>query len=301
MIGRVPETLADRAIVVNLTRKLTTDKVQPLAGYDPVEIRRMCLRWAQDNRENVRNEPRNDIEGISDRASDTFDTLIAIAGMASQEWETKLHQAALHLYSYANTEPEGASLLLDLMSVFMQRPSKRVFSRELPRILKSSTGWAVYDASSRENLTELGIARVLRRYGIKPITVRIDDEVGKGYKWEQFERAMMHYVSKPEMRAKLEDLRQMTELALQAKEEKEAKQKLQQEKQQLQDEQDQKAKEEAFGRREAKLAQEEAKVILQLAKLMAKEQKDKQPARSRPPQEQNQPETAQETVTKVTM
>jgi hypothetical protein len=223
MIGNVPETLADRSIVINMVRKLTSEKCAPLAEFNPKPLQRKCARWAADNSNNVRLSPRQELCMVSDRASDTYEPLMVLASMAGGGWRERLAAAAEKLCAHDNTEAEAASLLLDTMAVFIVMGAKRIFSRDLANQLKGKNGWAVYDITSRQQVNELAVARILRRYAIKPGTVRIGDQVGKGYKWEQFTAALQHYVSKPELARKLAELKEMNELAMQAKKEREEK------------------------------------------------------------------------------
>jgi len=58
MIGKVPETLADRSIVVNMQRKLTAEKCAPLADFNPALIVQKCARWSLDEEQKVADWPR---------------------------------------------------------------------------------------------------------------------------------------------------------------------------------------------------------------------------------------------------
>jgi hypothetical protein len=227
MIGKVPETLADRSIVVNMQRKLTAEKCAPLAEFDPEVIVRKCARWAMDLEEDVADWPRLGNEKLNDRASDTYEPLFVIGAMAGNPWEAKIRNAAEVLCAFENTEPDAASLILDIMGVFITTEAKRVFSKDLAEALKGKSGWVTYDVTSREAITELGIAQKLRRYNIRPTTVRIGPKVSKGYKWEQFLGALEHYVPKEEVRLKLAELREMNNLAKEAEAEQNAQKELQ--------------------------------------------------------------------------
>lgn len=221
MIGKVPETLGDRSIIVNMERKLIAEKCAPLAEFDPAQIRRQCQRWANDHEQQVAQWPRQVLQNVSDRASDTYEPLLVIAQLAGQRWHGEIVEAATKLCSYENTEPEAASLLLDIMAVFIFRQTQRLFTRDLVVSLKGKSGWMAYDVTSRYQVSELSIAKVLRNYGIRPTTVRMGPDVSRGYKWEQFREALEHYVPKKEVQSKLAELKEMNALALEAKLEKE--------------------------------------------------------------------------------
>jgi len=223
MIGNVPETLADRSIVINMVRKLVSEECAPLSEFNPEPIQRKCARWALDNTKAVHDYPRQELRMVSDRASDTYEPLMVLARLAGGDWPDQLTKAATKLCSHENTEAESASLLLDTMAVFIVMGAKRILSRTLAAQLKGKSGWAVYDITSRQEVSELGVARILRRYGIKPVNVRVGEEVSKGYKWEQFTGALERYVPKSDIAAKINDLKQMHELAMEAKRDADAK------------------------------------------------------------------------------
>ena len=51
-IGKVPDTVADRSITIELKRKLTSEKVRPLRSKDGAELNilaRKIVRWVNDN------------------------------------------------------------------------------------------------------------------------------------------------------------------------------------------------------------------------------------------------------------
>ncbi len=252
MIGNVPETLADRSIVINMVRKLVSEECAPLSEFNPKPIQRKCARWAMDNTKAVQDYPRQDLRMVSDRASDTYEPLMVLARLAGGDWPDRLTKAATRLCSHENTDAESASLLLDTLAVFIVMNAKRIFSRTLAAQLKGKSGWAVYDITSRQEVSELSVARVLRRYGIKPVAVRVGNEVAKGYKWEQLTGALEHYVLKSDVAAKINDLKQMLELAMDAKKDADGK-RAAEEAARAQEEAAEKAAEEAEDKAEAEL------------------------------------------------
>jgi hypothetical protein len=86
-------------------------------------------------------------------------------------------------------------------------------SKNLADALRGKSGWVTFDVESREAVSELSIAKTLRRYHIRPGTVRIGAEVGKGYKWEDVLGALEHYVAKSEIGRKITELKEMSNLA----------------------------------------------------------------------------------------
>ena len=202
-----------------MERKLTSERCVSLADLEAAEIKARCVRWAQDNAVAIENWPRMAIETLNDRAGDTFEPLLVIGAVAGGGWLESLSEAAVKLCSYANTEPEAASLLLDIMSVFVIREAKRVFSRDLAAALRGKAGWVALYIHTRGRFDEVTVAQTLRRYHIRPTTVRIGPEVSKGYKWEEILGALERYTPKEEIRRRMDELKGMNELALQAQQE----------------------------------------------------------------------------------
>ncbi|HZQ45756.1 MAG TPA: DUF3631 domain-containing protein [Verrucomicrobiae bacterium] len=206
LIGEVPDTIADRSIVVRMARKLTSETCAPLTELNTAEIRSKCARFALDAKESLARGEAIRGEGLHDRAADTFDPLYAIARLAGGDWERKLHAAALFLTSTARTENGGVQLLLDIASIFMQCGRERVFIWELAAMLREGHGGMKTLALKDSAIDERGIARILRSYGIRPKTLRIGKEVNKGYEAGDLREALTRYVPGKEVAEHLKEL-----------------------------------------------------------------------------------------------
>ena len=212
LIGEVPDTIADRSIVVKMSRKLTSEVCAPLTELDTSEIRSKCARFALDAGDSLARCDAIRGEGLNDRAADTFDPLYAIARLAGNDWETRLHAAALHLTSAARTENTGVELLLDIASIFMQCGREKVFSRELVATLREGRGGMRSLALRDSAIEEHGIARILRSYGIRPKILRIGKEVNRGYEAGSLRDALTRYVPGNEVEERLKELEHRDEL-----------------------------------------------------------------------------------------
>ncbi len=130
LIGAVADTIADRSIVVRMTRKMTKEVCAPLTELNTAEIRSKCARFALDAAETLRRAGKIRGEGLNDRAADTFEPLYVIARLAGVDWEGKLHQAALGLSNAAQSDSASVELLLDILSIFLQSSGDKIFSRD---------------------------------------------------------------------------------------------------------------------------------------------------------------------------
>lgn len=216
LIGEVPDTIADRSIVVKMARKLTSETCAPLTELDTAEIRSKCARFALDAREALARCDAIRGEGLNDRAADTFDPLYAIARLAGNDWERKLHGAALSLTSAARTENTGVELLLDIASIFMQCGREKVFSWELVATLREGRSGMKSLALRDSAIEEHGIAKILRSYGIRPKTFRIGKVVNRGYEAGSLREALTRYVPSKEVAERLKELELRAELRREA-------------------------------------------------------------------------------------
>ena len=215
MIGQVPDTIADRSIVVKMARKLTTETCAPLAALDTAHIRARCARFALDARDAIEQHPKMSGDGLNDRATDTFDPLFVIARLAGDEWEQKLRAAALGLCSAVDVESSGSGLILDIVDLFVECGTEKLFSRDIVTRLRD--GGMKSQTLQYSSLNEHQIARVLRPYGVKPSAMRMGKEVRNGYMASDFREAMKRYVSGEDIQKHVEELRRRCDLKIEAR------------------------------------------------------------------------------------
>jgi hypothetical protein len=84
-IGRLPETLADRCIVVRMQRKTVAEKCERLKSLDGETLRRKCARFVLDHAEEIRSAQPSIPEAVNDRAADIWEPLFALADLAGKE------------------------------------------------------------------------------------------------------------------------------------------------------------------------------------------------------------------------
>jgi putative DNA primase/helicase len=217
MIGKVPDTVADRSIVVPMTRKLVAEKRVPLAALNTSSIKARCARFAADHRDAIGQSEKIHGDGLNDRAADTFDPLYVIARLAGQEWEQKLHAAALALAHNAQGRSSGMELLRDIHVIFVLTGRKRIFTCNLLEFLKCEVFAMGAMATKYAALDEYRMSQLLRPYGIKPISFRVKMRVGRGYTGEDFSEAMARYVPAAEVEARIQEVQQQDKLWAEAK------------------------------------------------------------------------------------
>jgi len=202
VIGDVPDTINDRSIVISLKRKFNHEIIEKIRYADPKIFDDLCsklLRFANDNAETIKNIrpsfPR-DIN-ISDRALDNWEPLLAIAGLAGEDWISKVYQAAQALSpNEADVTSVGVELLQDIQKIFLEKNITKISTKDLIEALceDEESRWVTYNFKGNDKrITARQISRILKEYKINSKNVKFGEEVLKAYEEIQFEDAWKRY------------------------------------------------------------------------------------------------------------
>lgn len=183
-IGRLPDTLRDRSILIPLVEAKPGEVP---ARFDPHhtevehELGRKLARWAEDNFAAVQACEPTLPPGVFNRAADNWRPLLALAEVVGGDWPARAREAFQQLKLKAReADPEG-QLLRDARQVFVELGVERMFSTRLVEALRALPERG-YNRPNGEHLTERRLAWVLKGLlGVRPHTVRIGEERGKGY------------------------------------------------------------------------------------------------------------------------
>jgi hypothetical protein len=201
--GRLPETIRDRAIVIGLHRK-AGEPVERLryrrARAEAQEIVTAIEKWVEQNLEKLDGAEPDLPEELNDRAAEGWEPLLAIADAVGAPIADTARRAAVALSSEGDIEDDsfGIQLLADLRAVWNeQEESDALKSEFLCSALKHLEerpwgGWGKGRPNPGLNMRDL--ARLLRPYGIKPKTIRLDGATAKGYKREQLADTWQRYL-----------------------------------------------------------------------------------------------------------
>ena len=191
-IRTVADTLADRAIVVQLQRKPPTATVAPLRRRDSEEfaaLRSQAARWAIDNFDRLVVADPQLPNGLNDRASDNWGPLLAIADLAGGEWPQEARQAACFLSGEVQDSAIGVELLKDIRVAF----SDHEVIRSADLVVKLTTDperpWAEWKHGRA--LTQKQLASLLAHSSGTVHPPGLPD--GKGYRRVDFEGAWCAY------------------------------------------------------------------------------------------------------------
>lgn len=166
----IPETVADRAIMIEMRRMLPNEIIQEFES-DEVEkiftpVIKKLEKFARENEPRYRTiKPELPKESLNPRARDLWKPLYKVAVCGGEEWVKKALYASLALSS-GESDPEEASLSLRLLSdtreVFTE---DQITTKDLIERLRGleESPWAY-----RERFNPSVLAHLLKNYGIKP-------------------------------------------------------------------------------------------------------------------------------------
>ena len=202
LIGKLPSTLADRALVIKMRRKLASEPVERLRLdrlKDTEALQRRCVRWAHDALADLYTRDPVMPEGLNDRAADNWRPLCAIAEVASGQWSHRLTKAIKALTPPEHDdEAAGVMLLEDLWHLFTEGATEKLpFAEILAALHKlEERPWSEWGRHEKP-ITARQVARLLTLFGIKSQTIRIGADVSKGYEQDDFLDAWSRYLPHP--------------------------------------------------------------------------------------------------------
>ncbi len=202
-IGDLPDTLQSRSIRLELKRRAPGERVDRFRRRDAEERAepiRISIESLAAYHVATLAEARPELpDELGDRAMDTWEPLVAIADLAGGEWPQRARRAAVELSGARPAEDDsiGVRLLADIHQAFADTNADRLSTAELLARLHmdEEAPWGEFGKPPKP-LSARGLSRLLRRFGIRPRTVRLDDgTTPKGYHADQFEDAWKRYLA----------------------------------------------------------------------------------------------------------
>lgn len=185
-IGKLPATVADRAIEIRLKRKRRDEQVE---RFRPREVRaegaplRQALVSLGEHYLDPLAEARPELpEELDDRAQDVWEALLAIADAAAADWPKRARRAAavLSAADVREHDSSGVTLLADVRDVFDSRRVDRLTSQEICDDLHEIEESPLAQWYGKP-LTPRDLAQVLKRYEIEPKPFRFGEQTLRGY------------------------------------------------------------------------------------------------------------------------
>jgi hypothetical protein len=183
--GKLPDTILDRAIVLRMRRRRTGVPLERLRfrAAEPAteELRNKMAEWAEANLHSLEDSKPWLPDELGDRALDGWEPLLAIAELAGGGWLMKAREAALKLSAEDEaTEMGYGPLVLRAMRDALGEASAISTARLLGALNEDDElpfgGW-----NEGKGIAARDVARLLRPYGIRSCTVRVDGKTLKGH------------------------------------------------------------------------------------------------------------------------
>lgn len=199
-IGKLPATIADRSIIFELRRKLSTESIMRQRDVEKgffLGIQQRLMRFAEDYADCIgATRPVLPFE-LNDRQQDNWEPLFQIAEVAGGDWPSMVKTAALKLSAgKENMQSRRVELLADIKEIFdvYQDYKAGIPTAKLIELLclDSEMPWATYGRGFPISPRQL--AGLLKEFGIGSGSIRIASETGKGYQVAHFNDAFARYL-----------------------------------------------------------------------------------------------------------
>jgi len=199
-LGNLPDTLLSRSVVIRMRRRAPDERVEAyrrrVHGPEGEAVRSRLKEWADEIRDRIQNEWPEMPEGIEDRDADVWEALLIVADAAGGDWPERARKAAVTLVaeSRESTPSLGVRLLADLREVFGDQAA--MFTTDILTALNENDEMPWGNLRGHP-LDARGLSNRLRPYDVKRHTIRIGDDVGKGYRADDLHDAWVRYLPPP--------------------------------------------------------------------------------------------------------
>ena len=186
LAGRMPPTITTRSVVIHMRRRAPGERVEPfrerdaLAAVNP--IRERLAGWVDSVAEQLEAARPVMPDRVTDRASEVWEALLAVADAAGEDWPERAREACR--YFVLDTDPGelsmGARLLADVRDVFTARDADRMASGAVVAALVELEEAPWSDLWGKP-LDQRRLAKELGRYGVGPVQFKLDGQKHRGY------------------------------------------------------------------------------------------------------------------------
>jgi hypothetical protein len=199
-LGYLPDTIHSRSIIINMRRRANYETIEPYRKRHTEQEGEALKQTLEDWCANIKGRVGNPFpglpEGITDRNADIWESLIAIAGCADEDWSIKASVAAVALVagSADMVASLGVRLLGDMKLIFVDRESMP--TEEILIALRGMPEAPWSDIRGKP-IDSRRLADKLSPYGIRPTTIRMRKTTPKGYLRADFIDAWTRYLPSP--------------------------------------------------------------------------------------------------------
>lgn len=196
LIGRLPPTLEDRSLVINMRRRKSGEVCERFSAIDAHPelelLGQKAARWVKDNFDPIR-QARPVADGIDLRIYDNWMPLLAVADTAGGPWPRWVRIAARRFLAKAADSPSiKVELLTDMVSVMGEQD--RVASEDVVKALNDMADrpWPTWGKSGKP-ISQIQVSRMLRGFDIKPTKYRVGAGTVRGYYTHEVVAAQNRY------------------------------------------------------------------------------------------------------------
>jgi hypothetical protein len=199
-LGDLPDTILTRSVIVRMRRRAPGEVIEPfrrrvhLPEGEALRLRLEC--WTASVQEAMADARPDMPAGITDRAADVWEALLAVADAAGGDWPERARVAAVALVADAKRETPSLRirLLSDIRHVFGARDA--ISTEELIKCLCAIDESPWGDLRGKP-IDARSLAHRLGTYGVKSKVVRIGDHTPRGYARTDLWDAWQRYLSVP--------------------------------------------------------------------------------------------------------
>lgn len=190
----LPATVLDRSIQIRLRRRMADEPVAPFKHYlvagETAPLRERLEAFRDRHGSALLGLIPELPPSLSDRAQEAWEPLLNIAELAGGDWPDRARRAATALTEAVEEEADpGIQFLADCRAVFDSFGVPRLRTATL-----SATLAGLEEPQYEGQLTLGELARLLRRFDIKPKVLRFGKTTARGYQRDSFEEAWARYL-----------------------------------------------------------------------------------------------------------
>jgi hypothetical protein len=198
---RIPDTIRDRAIAIHMQRKTGAEVVQRFrhrdADAEAAPIRDALDRWAGGACDVLLAADPLLPGELDDRAAEAWEPLLAIADLAGGEWPARARGAAVALSGEEDREEVAIGTLLLRAINKAYEDVDRLSTVDLLVSINADEELPFGGWREGKGLDPRGLARLLRPYRVKSRSIRLGEEVAKGYLRSQFDEVWDRWLPSP--------------------------------------------------------------------------------------------------------
>jgi hypothetical protein len=199
-IGRLPDTVAGRAIPIRLKRAIPGVSVERfrrrVVETDAQKLREQIEGWSALIADALVDARPELPMSLTDRQQDGAEPLLAIADAAAGKWPQMARWALEELCAdaHAADDSRGMRLLADIRQVFASQAVDRIPSFKLATALAEieTSPWGEWFRG--KPLSAHALARLLKPFEVFPECMRVGDAILRGYSYDQFRDSFRRYL-----------------------------------------------------------------------------------------------------------